>query len=198
MVLPRDCCGNGLLEVKCPFKYRDTDPKLVREKDFCLQPGPGGALHLSKTHAYHYQVQRRLAMAERSHCDFVCWSPQGVFCWRSSRASWLLCVSKTQARFLLCEVYSSGTASKKAHYRRNACAFDNGRTILIHTVVLFLSAGRIWEHDTVWQSRVAIWLVPLLLCRNRTGSRGELVLSRLHEAWLCLKLWMFMCICLCT
>lgn len=39
--------------------------------------------------------------------------------------------------------------AKKAHYRRNACAFDNGRTILIHTVVLFLSAGRIWEHDTV-------------------------------------------------
>lgn len=31
MVLPRDCCGNGLLEVKCPFKYRDTDPKLMRE-----------------------------------------------------------------------------------------------------------------------------------------------------------------------
>jgi len=74
-----DCCGNGLLEVKCPFKYRDTDPKLAREKDFCLQPGPGGALHLSKTHAYYYQVQGQLAMAERSHCDFVCWSPQGVF-----------------------------------------------------------------------------------------------------------------------
>ena len=122
--------------------------------------------------------------------------PTRSFYWTSSRGSWLLCVSKTEARLLLCEVHSSGTANKKAHYWRNACAFDNGRTILIHTVVLFLSAGRIWEHDTVWQSRVSIWLVPLPLCWNGTGSRGELVLSWLHEAWLRLKLWMFMCICL--
>lgn len=36
-----DCCGNGLLKVKCPFKYKDTDSKLVHE-----EPGPDEALYV--------------------------------------------------------------------------------------------------------------------------------------------------------
>ena len=53
------CCGDGLLEIKCPFKYRDkspTDEEALNDKNYCLVRNDHGDIHLSPTHAYYDQV----------------------------------------------------------------------------------------------------------------------------------------------
>lgn len=72
------CCGIGLLEIKCPYKYRDYVPVSVTDSKFCLQPDEKGGVHLSPTHEYFIQVQGQLAICDRDYCDFVCWTSQGM------------------------------------------------------------------------------------------------------------------------
>ena len=32
------CCGDGLVEIKCPYKHRDEHPHQVHDPKFCLCP----------------------------------------------------------------------------------------------------------------------------------------------------------------
>ena len=76
------CCGDGLLEIKCPFKYRDkspTDEEALNDKNYCLVRNNHGVIHLSPTHAYYDQVQGQMVVAQRNFCDFVCWTEVGIF-----------------------------------------------------------------------------------------------------------------------
>lgn len=72
------CCGEGLIEIKCPYKYKDINPSNVIDKAFCLQPNQSGDMHLSTTHNYYYQVQGQLAVCTRDYCDFICWTEKGM------------------------------------------------------------------------------------------------------------------------
>ena len=71
------CCGEGLLEIKCPYSIREQDPTTVTGGNFYLKV-VDGCLQLSKEHNYYYQIQGQLALCNRSYCDFVCWTPCGV------------------------------------------------------------------------------------------------------------------------
>lgn len=59
------CCGNGVIEIKCPYKYRDhlpTDDIAILDKDFCLtRCGEGNEVHLRKDHRYYLQIQGQIA-----------------------------------------------------------------------------------------------------------------------------------------
>ena len=79
-----DCCGEGLLEVKCPYSIQDIDPNTVNKKGFYLERS-NDCLSLSPTHDYFYQVQGQLAVCNRSYCDFVCWTPHGLYVERVKR-----------------------------------------------------------------------------------------------------------------
>lgn len=63
------CCGDGLLEIKCPYSIRHTAPNLAGT-NFYLK-----GLKLSTTHAYYSQVQGQLAVCDRS---YFCWTPEGI------------------------------------------------------------------------------------------------------------------------
>lgn len=77
------CCGDGLLEIKCPYSLRHTTPQSPG-KDFYLKPSPDG-VRLSTTHQYYYQVQGQLVICNRSYSDFVCWTPRGIHVERIAR-----------------------------------------------------------------------------------------------------------------
>lgn len=47
-----DCCGGGIIEIKCPFKHKDSYIKDVVDKAFCLDENG----ILKKSHMYFYQV----------------------------------------------------------------------------------------------------------------------------------------------
>lgn len=64
------CCGNGVLEIKCPYSVCKGIPTVVAY----LVDGK-----LSCKHAYYYQVQGQMGILERSYCDFVVWTPRDTF-----------------------------------------------------------------------------------------------------------------------
>lgn len=73
-----DCCGEGMVEIKCPYSIKDLPPvAAVNNRNFFMSKDENG-MHLKKSHAYFYQVQGQMAICERSYCDFVCWTPEGT------------------------------------------------------------------------------------------------------------------------
>lgn len=48
-----DCCGEDLIEVKCPHKYHSVDPHTILDTDFFLKHGDGRELQLKTCHAYY-------------------------------------------------------------------------------------------------------------------------------------------------
>uniref|UniRef100_A0A1X7UUA2 PHD-type domain-containing protein n=1 Tax=Amphimedon queenslandica TaxID=400682 RepID=A0A1X7UUA2_AMPQE len=76
------CCGDGLLEIKCPFKYKDilpTDDEVVDDKSYCLKRNTNGEIYLSTTHSYFDQIQGQMVVSEFKYCDFICWTNEGIF-----------------------------------------------------------------------------------------------------------------------
>ena len=73
------CCGSGIVEIKCPYKYKDVNPRQINDKKCFLQLGKDGNISLSMTHDYYYQVQGQLAICNKPYCDFICWTTKGIF-----------------------------------------------------------------------------------------------------------------------
>ena len=78
-----ECCGKGLLEIKCPYKFRDEDPNEIEDESFYLQH-TRNSKELCHTHAYYFEVQGQLSICARD-CDFVCWTPHGMYVERITR-----------------------------------------------------------------------------------------------------------------
>ena len=68
-----DCCGEGCVEVKCPFCLKDKKLDDCLEKRSCLELRDG-KLKLRKCHEYYYQVQCQLFVSKKDYCDFVIWT----------------------------------------------------------------------------------------------------------------------------
>ena len=69
------CCGNGVVEVKCPYVCKDKSIKdSCEDSGFCLSY-TGGVLTLKTNHAYYYQVQMQMKLCQAEYCDFVVWRP---------------------------------------------------------------------------------------------------------------------------
>ena len=71
-----ECCGVGVLEVKCPYCRRNDllNDEMPLKKNFCLQVSKDGCLKLSKTHSYYYQVQTQIFICDKDFADFVVWT----------------------------------------------------------------------------------------------------------------------------
>ena len=67
------CCGDGLVEIKCPYSVKDDhlDVLRVKPKTFLNEHG------LVMTHKYYTQVQGQLLVSEKKYCDFVVWTLRG-------------------------------------------------------------------------------------------------------------------------
>ena len=60
-----DCCGQGLLEIKCPFSGRHSHPQELKGKPGSFLKAKG----LSRSHNYYTQVQGQLALCDKDFCD---------------------------------------------------------------------------------------------------------------------------------
>ena len=72
-----DCCGRGVVEIKCPYKYRFTHPDCISDSTFYLQHF-SDQLKLDPRHKYYYQVQMQISICEVNYCDFVVWTLAGM------------------------------------------------------------------------------------------------------------------------
>ena len=72
----------GLLEIKCPYKYRDKLPEdAAAQSDFCCSTSKEAGvdvLKLKRGHVYYSQIQGQLAITERKWCDFVVFTNKGI------------------------------------------------------------------------------------------------------------------------
>ena len=69
----RRCCGNGLVEIKCPYSVKDDYPDVLRMKPKTFLNEHG----LVMTHKYYTQVLGQLLVSEEKYWDFVVWTPRG-------------------------------------------------------------------------------------------------------------------------
>ena len=74
----------GILEIKCPCKFRDFLPEdASSHRDFCLQM-VNNKLMLKENHPYYYQVQGQMAIAQVEWCDFAVYTTKGIHVQRIS------------------------------------------------------------------------------------------------------------------
>lgn len=81
----------GLIEIKCPYKYRNATPdEASRNQDFCLEKH-NNILQLKRNHAYYQQVQCQLVICGQTWCDFIVYTSQGIHTCRENtvRSSFL-------------------------------------------------------------------------------------------------------------
>lgn len=69
------CCGQGIVEVKCPFVCCKDGPS---EENQSFMANDGSKWTLQPNHAYFYQVQTQLHVCGVKYCDFVVWTEKGV------------------------------------------------------------------------------------------------------------------------
>lgn len=76
-----NCCGAGCIEIKCPYRMREEGvhiPQFAEMKNsFIVQSN--GRYILDREHSYFYQVQLQMYCTQTSYCDFIVWSPNGIF-----------------------------------------------------------------------------------------------------------------------
>ena len=64
------CHGEGLVEIKCPWTYRDlTIAEYAEKNESCLEKDQKG-IKLKRKHSYFFQVQCQMHVTQRKWCDF--------------------------------------------------------------------------------------------------------------------------------
>lgn len=76
---------NGIIEIKCPYVLSSCPPLSIdvgltkqQHNQFCSSK-VNGKLVLKKSHKYYYQIQMQMAICEVKWCDFIIWSPKGMY-----------------------------------------------------------------------------------------------------------------------
>lgn len=80
------CCGDGVVEIKCPYRYREGLLTAPVNEDFCLDQ----QFQLKKTHQYYYQVQLHMFVCNVEYCDFVVWTTKELIINRIKKDEQLL------------------------------------------------------------------------------------------------------------
>lgn len=73
------CCGDGIVEVKCPYSAADCDILQTLNSPNCSLEQRNGKLVLKRTHAYYFQIQAQIAVCRVKYCDFVVWTPTSLY-----------------------------------------------------------------------------------------------------------------------
>jgi hypothetical protein len=70
------CCGEYLVEIKCPSSISHSTVELdYRKTGFLHQVN--GDIVLKKSHKYYTQVQGQMGVTGHKECAFIVWTPQG-------------------------------------------------------------------------------------------------------------------------
>ena len=92
-----DCCGEVLIEIKCPFCKRDS---MIDNSIDCII-SENNNLQLNRSHQYYYQIQCQLLVSGKEYCDCIVWTEKDMFVERLS-INTSLCddiISKSEAFF---------------------------------------------------------------------------------------------------
>ena len=74
-VVQCECCGNGVLEIKCPYNAREhsiSDAVMEGIIDFLETTSHG--IVLKQSHQYFYQIQAQIGICAATYADLVVWT----------------------------------------------------------------------------------------------------------------------------
>ena len=71
-IIDCDCCGKGLVEIKCPQKYSTGLKGWENDKNFAIDP----SINIKKDHLYFAQMQGQMFLLGIKFCDFFVWTPK--------------------------------------------------------------------------------------------------------------------------
>lgn len=79
-IITCSCHGRGVLEIKCPFTLKNGSivNSCNTDANFCLMM-KDNVITLKTNHKYMSQVQAQMRIVGVQYCDFVVWSPTGMF-----------------------------------------------------------------------------------------------------------------------
>ena len=67
-----DCCDLGVMEVKCPFAFREaTVDTFLADPSSCVMVGEDAQPQLKPGHAYYCQAQLQMFACNAGYCDFT-------------------------------------------------------------------------------------------------------------------------------
>ena len=84
-VVTCDCCGQGLLEIKCPLQIAYTTPQACPPA--YLDRNSDNSLSLRESHQYHTQVLMQLAVTKYTWCDLFVFTRTGYHLQRIHKGS---------------------------------------------------------------------------------------------------------------
>ena len=70
-----ECCGKGVVELKCPYSARDYT---VHESALDYVEYAADSIRLKKEHSYFYQVQTQIFLCQAQFAHFAVWTPKGI------------------------------------------------------------------------------------------------------------------------
>lgn len=73
-----DCCGQYILEIKCPFNINKDGIEFYSQKNYEIA-FENNQYKLKSTSKWYYQVQMQLYVTNTNFCHFFVWSPKNVF-----------------------------------------------------------------------------------------------------------------------
>ena len=85
-VIECECCGKGIVEIKCPYKYRNGLTNAYTDPSFCLD----NSKNLKESHPYYYQIQFQMFICNVQFCDLCIWTLPEVHIVRVERNSTFL------------------------------------------------------------------------------------------------------------
>lgn len=69
-----DCCGSGLVEIKCPLSAAHEDPNDV---EFSFLKKTDGKITVNPNHTYYTQMVTQMGVTQRSWCDLFVYTKLG-------------------------------------------------------------------------------------------------------------------------
>lgn len=70
-ILQCKCCGTGVLEIKCPYKFRNLTVDQIYNENYHIQKDENECMKLKETSNWYTQIQTQMAVANVQWCDFV-------------------------------------------------------------------------------------------------------------------------------
>ena len=70
-IIDCDCCGKGLVEIKCPRKYSTGLKGWENDKNFSID----SSKNVKKDHSYFARMQGQMFLFGVRFCDFFVWTP---------------------------------------------------------------------------------------------------------------------------
>ncbi len=73
------CCGRGVLEIKCPYSCRNKTLSEFEGEVSFLEKSQEGKMEIKRTHSYYYQLQMQMKFCNTIYGDFIVYTNQDLF-----------------------------------------------------------------------------------------------------------------------